>query len=108
MIRRALSNLLSNAIRHTPRGGDVSITIADSAAGRVRIVVANAGEAIPAMHLSRLFDRFYRADPARHREGLHSGLGLAIVKSIVEAHGGEVSVSSDAVRTSFILALPCA
>ena len=108
MIRRALSNLLSNAIRHTPRGGDVSISIADYALGRVSIVVANAGEAIPAMHLSRLFDRFYRADPARHREGLHSGLGLAIVKSIVEAHGGSVSVTSDGARTSFMLTLPCA
>jgi two-component system heavy metal sensor histidine kinase CusS len=105
MIRRAIGNLLSNALRYAASGGRVRIVI-DSAqrAGWVSIVVENDGEAIPAKHLPRLFDRFYRVDSARHCEG--TGLGLAIVKSIVEAHGGSVGVESDATATSFILRLP--
>jgi two-component system heavy metal sensor histidine kinase CusS len=103
MIRRVISNLLSNAIRHTPSGGCVSVTITAQEAGPVRITVSNSGETIPAWHLPRLFDRFYRADPSRTGEGGHSGLGLAIVRSIVEAHGGGVSVVSDARGTSFIV-----
>ena len=105
MIRRAISNLLSNALRHTPAGGHVSLVI-EAAESGVRIVVSNTGETIPAKHLPRLFDRFYRADPSRHRDGSSSGLGLAIVKSIVLAHGGEVSVVSEGGTTSFILRIP--
>jgi two-component system, OmpR family, heavy metal sensor histidine kinase CusS len=106
MIRRAISNLLSNALRHSARGGRVEITITDLSDGRVRVAVSNRGETIPAGQLARLFDRFYRADPSRTGEGTHSGLGLAIVKSIVEAHGGDVIVESTAGTTSFILRLP--
>lgn len=109
MIRRAISNLLSNAIRHTPPGGRVVVGIkadVSDETGRVRITVSNSGETIPAAHLSRLFDRFYRADPSRQGDGGHSGLGLAIVKSIVEAHGGEVAVVSEAGQTSFSLVFP--
>ena len=93
MIRRAVGNLLSNALRYVPAGGRIEATIR-SEAGQVCIEIANSGEAIPAEHLERLFDRFYRVDAARTGEGGHSGLGLAIVKSIVEAHGGTVAVSS--------------
>ena len=107
MIRRAISNLLSNALRHTERGGRIEIVIDASTSGSVRVVVANSGEAIAASQLPRLFDRFYRADPARSGEGTNSGLGLAIVKSIAEAHGGDVSVESAAGTTSFMLRLPC-
>ena len=107
MIRRAISNLLSNALRHTERGGRIVITIDALTSGHLRIVVANSGETIAASQLPRLFDRFYRVDPSRSGEGTHFGLGLAIVKSIVEAHGGDVSVESGAGTTSFILRLPC-
>jgi len=107
MIRRAISNLLSNALRHTERGGRIEIVIAALTSGHVRVVVANSGETIAASQLPRLFDRFYRADPSRSGEGTHFGLGLAIVKSIVEAHGGDVTVESAAGTTSFILRLPC-
>jgi two-component system heavy metal sensor histidine kinase CusS len=106
MIHRAISNLLSNAIRHAPSGGSVSVTIESPEADRVRIVVANTGDTISASHLPRLFDRFYRVDSSRHWEGKHFGLGLAIVKSIVEAHGGDVSVVSEAGMTSFIIDIP--
>ena len=110
MIRRAISNLLSNALRHTDPGGRIEIAIDSSEAltpRQVRLVVANSGETIPASQLPRLFDRFYRADPSRSAEGANSGLGLAIVKSIAEAHGGDVGVESAAGTTSFILRLPC-
>ena len=105
MIRRAISNLLSNAIRHSESGGEVSIAV-ESSGALVRIAVSNKGEPIPAAHLPRLFDRFYRVDASRHGEGTHFGLGLAIVKSIVQAHGGDVSVVSQAGETTFIMALP--
>jgi two-component system heavy metal sensor histidine kinase CusS len=96
MIRRAIGNLLSNAIRHTPPGGRVGVSIrrAEPPAGHLAIEVTNSGESIPAVHLPLLFDRFYRVGASRASDGSHSGLGLAIVKSIVEAHGGEVAVSS--------------
>ena len=103
MVRRAISNLLSNAIRHTPPGGRVTATIRCLDAGSVAIDITNTGETIAAEHVPRLFDRFYRADSSRTGEGAHSGLGLAIVKSIVEAHGGSVSVDSADRVTSFKL-----
>ena len=105
MIRRAISNLLSNALRHTPAGGQISLLV-EPGESSVRIIVSNTGETIPAKHLPRLFDRFYRADPSRHRDGSSSGLGLAIVKSNVVAHGGDVSVVSAGGTTSFVLRLP--
>jgi two-component system heavy metal sensor histidine kinase CusS len=108
MLRRAISNLLSNAIRHTPRGGSVSIKVESLPADRVRICVENTGEAIAAEHLSRLFERFYRVDASRQRGNEGAGLGLAIVKSIVDAHGGEISVTSECGITSFTMTLPAA
>ncbi len=105
MLRRALSNLLSNAVRYTIAGGSVTVSLTqDRHAAIVR--VSNPGEDIPAEHLGRLFDRFYRADPSRQRNGDGAGLGLAIVKSIVEAHGGEISVRSTDGVTVFELRLP--
>ena len=106
MIRRALSNLLSNAIRHTPRGGTVSIAVEASGQSETQIHVKNTGEAIAAEHLPRLFDRFYRIDPARTRASEGAGLGLAIVKSIVEAHGGRIAVTSGDGVTDFVMAMP--
>lgn len=105
MLRRALSNLLSNAIRHTPRGYDVQVSMRRHA-DTVTLAVENPGPAIPAEHLHKLFDRFYRVDPSRQRNGDGTGLGLAICKSIVEAHGGTISVSSDDKRTHFEINLP--
>lgn len=96
MLRRALSNLLDNALRFTPAGGAIALS-AYSTGHALRLEVANQGPAIPAELQPRLFDRFFRADPAR-REGQaeHAGLGLAITRSIVRAHGGEVRcVSAD-------------
>lgn len=105
MLQRALSNLLSNAIRHTPRGGTVSVGINPAANGFVSVMVENPGEPIPAEHLSRIFDRFYRVDSSRQRTSEGAGLGLAITRSIVGAHGGQARVFSDT-STRFELLLP--
>ena len=103
MLRRALSNLLSNALRYTPDGGVISVAI-ERTADSVVLAVSNPGATIPPEHLERLFDRFYRVDPAR-REGSPSnaGLGLAITRSIVQAHHGQIVCSSAQGVTSFRL-----
>ena len=106
MLQRALGNLLSNAIRHTEPGETVRVEIGTSNDGNVSIVVENPGAGIPPEHIPRLFDRFYRIDPSRPRDGSGAGLGLAIVKSIVEAHGGTIEVVSTAGRTRFQILLP--
>lgn len=105
MLRRVLSNLLSNAIRHTPAGQSVWVKLAATASGETAICVENPGPPIPAEHLPRLFDRFYRVDPSRQRSGEGAGLGLAIVKSIVEAHGGSIEVQSTEACTRFRIIL---
>ncbi|MES2870036.1 MAG: heavy metal sensor histidine kinase [Pseudomonadota bacterium] len=106
MLRRALSNLLDNALRYTPAGGAIKVLIAASVAN-VRISIENTGAGIPAEQVPRLFDRFYRADPAR-REGSseHAGLGLAITQSIIRAHGGQIRCESQAGWTRFVIELP--
>ena len=106
MLRRALGNLLSNAIRHTPAGGTVGVKLNALSGNGTAIAVENPGPEIPPEHLPKLFDRFYRVDPSRQRDGDGAGLGLAIVKSIVTAHGGWVGVVSAAGSTSFQITLP--
>jgi two-component system heavy metal sensor histidine kinase CusS len=108
MIRRALSNLLSNAVNHTPRGGKVQVRIAMTDAGETNIRVENPGDVIPQEHLPHIFDRFYRIDASRKRSTEGAGLGLAITKSIVAAHGGSVRAESCNGRTLFEIAFPAA
>ena len=105
MLRRAVGNLLSNAIRHTPEHGFINIAL-EIEDEKVRVRIENSGETIPSEHLPRLFDRFYRVDSSRQRAGEGSGLGLAITKSIALAHNGSVSVCSMDGVTSFSLGLP--
>ena len=91
---RVLSNLVSNAIRHTPEGGKVSLHAARTTQ-HVVLTVADTGEGIPPADLPHIFDRFYRADKSRaDADGASSGLGLAIAKALVEAHGGRIAASS--------------
>ncbi len=106
MVRRALAHLLANAIRHTPRGGQIEVAIQANGGAGTLVRVCNSGEAIAPEHLPRLFDRFYRADPSRHRSSEGAGLGLAITKSIVTAHGGQISVASGPTGTCFEIRLP--
>jgi two-component system heavy metal sensor histidine kinase CusS len=94
LLRRALTNLLSNAVRHTPASGRITLSARETANGAAEISVTDSGPGIPAAHLPRVFDRFYRIDPARAHSEKGTGLGLAIVKSIMELHGGTVTVES--------------
>ncbi|WP_338066771.1 sensor histidine kinase, partial [Mycolicibacterium houstonense] len=88
-LAQILGNLLDNALRHTPAGGQVTIEAGMSAdSDTVELTVTDTGEGIPAEHLPHVFERFYRADTARDRDHGGSGIGLAIVKALVEAHGG--------------------
>lgn len=105
MLRRAIGNLLSNAIGHSPADATVRVTVRHAAAA-VIIAVENPGATIPPEHLPRLFDRFYRVDPSRRRGSEGTGLGLAIVKSIVEAHSGHVDAASREGWTRFTITLP--
>ena len=94
LFQRALSNLMSNALRHTPAGGTVRLA-AELARGGLRIEVSDTGRGIPAEHLSKVSDRFYRVDPSRSSDSGGLGLGLAIVQSIMKVHGGSVEIVSD-------------
>jgi two-component system, OmpR family, phosphate regulon sensor histidine kinase PhoR len=103
-----VSNLLDNALRHTPAKGTVCVRL-EAAEGRAVIQVADTGEGIPAGELSRVFARFYRVDKARARQTGGTGLGLAIVRHVAEAHGGTVRVDSELGRgSSFTVSLPLA
>jgi len=105
LLRRALANLIANALRYGETGTEVCIS-SQCTRHSVVVSVANKGEVITADHLPRLFDRFYRCDPSRAKPGDSGGLGLAIVRSIMQLHGGEVRVTSDASGTSFSLIFP--
>jgi two-component system heavy metal sensor histidine kinase CusS len=83
---------LIKAIQHTPKGGEIRLTMQSADDGSAQIKVQDTGCGIPPEHLPKIFDRFYRVDPARSEEG--TGLGLAIVKSIMELHGGSVTIPS--------------
>lgn len=104
-LRRALINLLSNAVQHTRPGQVIRVEI-DAREGQVAIAVSNPGQAISSEHLPRLFERFYRVDASRSNSGANHGLGLAIVKAIALMHGGDVFVRSDKGINTFGLYLP--
>ncbi|HEY5893069.1 MAG TPA: heavy metal sensor histidine kinase [Chthoniobacterales bacterium] len=106
LFRRAVSNLVSNALRHTSAGG--RITLASYKSGdRVEVSVGDTGEGIDSEHLEKIFDRFYRAANSRQSDGAGAGLGLAIVKSIMQLHGGAVSVQTQSgLGSTFVLCFP--
>ena len=104
MLRLALSNLISNAIRHTSPGQTVHVSL-NQGGNQAAVTVDNPGPDIPPEHLPRLFDRFYRVDPSRQRKGDGAGLGLAIVQAIVEAHNGSINVTSANQITRFQIQL---
>ncbi len=106
LLRRALSNLLSNALRHTPPGGEIVLQVT-AAEGVTSLTVRNPGPPIPEPDLPRIFDRFYRVETAREGSPANAGLGLAIVQSIMQLHGGRVEVARTAEGwTEFTLRFP--
>lgn len=105
LLRRAISNLLSNAIRYTPRGNIVTVRLYQDL-HTTTISVENPGQKIPTEELPRLFNRFHRSDPSRQHKNEGAGLGLAIVKTIVDVHGGDVHAESDDTMTRFVIVLP--
>jgi signal transduction histidine kinase len=106
MLKRMLLNLLDNAVKYTPAGGEISIALG-SQNGNALIIVSDTGIGIPAEDQPRIFDRFYRVDKARSRALGGAGLGLSIARWIVEGHGGSLSVQSAPGRGSaFTVELP--
>ena len=107
LLRRALSNLVVNALRHTPSGGRIVVEAKETPDREAEIVVSDTGDGIAPEDLPHVFDRFYRADSARLRQGSGTGLGLAIVQSIMQLHGGTVSLESELGRgTAVTLKFP--
>jgi signal transduction histidine kinase len=94
MLRRALNNVVENALHHTPSGRSVTLGVV-AATGGCRFVIADQGSGIVPEQLPHIFERFYRGDSARSRELPSSGLGLAIVRAIIAAHAGDVDVASE-------------
>lgn len=107
---QVLGNLLDNALQHTPPGGRVTVTVDEPDPQWVEIIVADDGEGIGPEHLNHIFERFYRADPARNRAHGGSGIGLTISRALVEAHGGGISAASPGrdQGASFTVRLPAA
>jgi two-component system heavy metal sensor histidine kinase CusS len=114
LLRRAVSNLLANAIRHTPRGGVIALK-AQALPAALQITVANDGVPVAPEHLKRIFERFYRVDPSRTTsaptDGLQvstgsAGLGLAIVQTIMELHGGSAEAFAETGGMRFVLTYP--
>ncbi|WP_020657071.1 heavy metal sensor histidine kinase [Massilia niastensis] len=111
LFQRAVSNLMSNAIAHTPEGGRVSLAVASAAPpgaeSETVITISNTGAGIPSDRLERIFDRYYRGDETRFACGYSTGLGLAIVRAIMNLHAGSVAADSQPGRlTTFTLRFP--
>lgn len=107
-LHQALLNVIENAVKYTPRGGRVKVTLT-SDPKRAIIRVEDTGQGIPAEQLPKIYDRFFRVDKARSQDVQGTGLGLSIVRWIVESHGGSIMASSEVgVGTTFVIALPLA
>jgi signal transduction histidine kinase len=107
-LEHAFTNLLDNAVRHTPKGGAITLR-AEAHDGVVRVAVHNTGSYIPPENLSRVFERFFQLDRNRTRGTGGAGLGLAIATEVVRAHRGNISASSkEGEGTEFVVTLPLA
>jgi len=105
-MRQVIANLVSNALRYTPPGGEIRL-VGRARHGEMTMRVEDTGAGIPPIDLPHIFDRFYRGDKSRSRHAGGSGLGLAIAKQLVEAHGGTIEVESEVGQgTAFIITLP--
>jgi signal transduction histidine kinase len=105
-IEQAVGNLVANALRFVEEGGTIDLHATAAADECVEIAVVDSGPGIEPQHLAHVFERFYKADPARTSGATGSGLGLSIVKAIVERHRGRIQVTSRPGRTAFVIRLP--
>jgi signal transduction histidine kinase len=108
-LQQVLQNLLANALRHTPAGGTITLWAEPAANHSVCLSITDTGDGIAPDHLPHIFDRFYRADPARSRDRGGAGLGLAIARAIIEAHGGQIEATSPGIPgqgSTFTIRLP--
>ena len=105
MIQRMISNLLDNAVKYTPAGGNIRVAARLSNPQTIQIAIKDTGIGISAADMPHIFERFYRCDPSRSRAG--TGLGLSFARAIARAHGGEITVSSAPNKGSiFTVVLP--
>ncbi len=106
-IAQVLGNLLENAVRHTPSGGEVTVSVGAEKGSMATVTVADNGEGIPADELEHVFERFYRVDRSRARTTGGTGMGLTIAKKLIEAHGGAIRVESTiGAGSRFVFELP--
>jgi signal transduction histidine kinase len=105
LLAQALSNLLDNALKFTPPGGEVAVEVV-AAGGAVRVAVSNSGEGIPPADLPFIFERFYRGEKSRSRASGGAGIGLAIVQEVARAHGGQTGAASGDSRTTVWFTVP--
>jgi len=104
-LHQVLANLLGNALRHTPPGGEIRLGVAQ-AGDRVQFSVRNTGQTLTAEEAEHVFDRFWRADESRQRDGGGAGLGLAIARELVHLHGGRIRVETGQGETAFVFDVP--
>jgi heavy metal sensor kinase len=93
-LRQAVVNIIHNAVKYSPSGGAISVSVHDDPEGKVRLDIVDSGPGIPPEHADKIFDRFYRVDESRSREGGGAGLGLAIAQWAVRLHGGDIYLRS--------------
>ena len=107
-VLQAVHNLISNAIKYTPEGGEVNVTVT-AEQGALTVSVEDSGVGIAFDDLERVFEKFYRTDDARLSETTGSGLGLAIAREVIRLHGGDIAVESEVDQGSrFTLSIPIA
>jgi heavy metal sensor kinase len=104
LVQRMLANLIDNAIKYTPAGGEVAVTLEPSAEGVAVVRVRDTGPGIPDGDLPHIFERFYRGDPSRSQPG--AGLGLSLARAVARAHGGDITVASSPAGSTFTLRIP--
>jgi heavy metal sensor kinase len=104
LVQRMLANLLDNAIKHTPVGGRVAVSLATGPDRSLAIIVSDSGAGISATDLPHIFERFYRGDPSRSHPG--AGLGLSFARAVARAHGGDIRVESSPAGSTFTVKIP--
>lgn len=108
LLRQALINVLQNAVRHSPQGGKITVSVGVMPCGRAKITISDNGPGIPVEHRAKIFDRFYRVDSARTRVAGGVGLGLSIAKWAMQAQGGQIQVEDSDEGATFSIELPLA